>query len=187
MNKEEAERILDPATTREALAAYAYDPEQRIRVVEEACRIAERELRGETDHSRDGTKMIPLTLEQLRDMDGQPVWVERNEKPHDGKWFIVSHADIKNPDKTLYTKEGVTYSNYGVYFTAYAYPQAHIDREAWEKCGVCDCEAITFEATDKGKYPYKGFCIGGGAKFCPWCGRPRSDKAWEALEKRLRE
>lgn len=72
-----------------------------------------------------------LTLEQLREMDGKPVWIERNESPHDGKWFIVDHADVENPDRTLYTKEGVTYSDYGVHFTAYAYPPAHIDREAW--------------------------------------------------------
>lgn len=78
------------------------------------------ELSGET-----------LTMEQLREMDGKPVWVERNEEPYDGKWFIVDHADVENPDKTLYTKEGVTYSDYGKYFTAYAYPPAHIDREAW--------------------------------------------------------
>lgn len=49
MTKEEAAQILDPDTTREALAAYAYDPEQRIRVVEEARRIAERELMREGD------------------------------------------------------------------------------------------------------------------------------------------
>lgn len=64
-------------------------------------------------------------------MDGKPMWVERNEEPYDGKWFIVDHADVENPDKTLYTKEGVTYSDYGKYFTAYAYPPAHIDREEW--------------------------------------------------------
>ena len=73
----------------------------------------------------------PLTLEQLREMEGKPVWVERNEEPYDGKWYIVDYADTKNPDKTLYTKEGVTYSDYSKYFTAYAYPPAHIDREAW--------------------------------------------------------
>lgn len=30
----------------------------------------------------------PLTLEQLREMDGQPVYVERNEEPHDGNFAI---------------------------------------------------------------------------------------------------
>lgn len=213
MTKDEAARILDPDTTREALAAYAYDPEQRIRVVEEACRIAARELRKNADHFREVTKMVPLTLEQLREMDGKPVWVERNEKPHDGKWFIVSHADIKNPDKTLYTKEGVTYSNYGVYFTAYAYPPAHIDREAWEKpCKICNGEKTLYQSTYSTKLfmdkfgestmlvtehnacpPYADCAkkrIHANSAFqinyCPECGRPLTHEAWEALEKRLR-
>lgn len=73
----------------------------------------------------------PLTLEQLREMDGQPVWIERIEAPYDGKWFIVNYADTENPDKTLYTDSGVTYSEYGKYFIAYPYPPAHIDRSEW--------------------------------------------------------
>ena len=79
----------------------------------------------------------PLTLEQLRGMHGKPVWIERNDEPHDGKWLIIEYADTENPDKTLYTREGTTYSDYGTYFTAYAYPPAHIDREAWELCYAC--------------------------------------------------
>lgn len=84
-----------------------------------------------------------LTLEQLREMDGKPVWIERNESPHDGKWFVVDHADIENPDRTLYTKEGVTYSDYGVHFTACAYPPANIDREALEPCGAYAPKIVT--------------------------------------------
>ena len=131
----------------------------------------------------------PLTIEQLREMNGEPVWVERNESPHDGKWFIVDHADIENPDKTLYTKEGVTYSDYGAYFTAYAYPPAHIDREAWEPCAKCvgcgncyyflydddeyPCNKCLKESTDKNQYP-KFEPIG----FCKHCGRPLTEDAW---------
>lgn len=73
----------------------------------------------------------PLTLDKLREMDGQPVWIERIEAPYDGKWFIVNYADTENPDKTLYTDSGVTYSEYGKYFIAYPYPPAHIDRSGW--------------------------------------------------------
>lgn len=67
MTIEEAVRILDPETTREALRPYAYDPERRIQIVEEACRVAVRALRDmkTADHFRDPTKMMPLTLEQL--------------------------------------------------------------------------------------------------------------------------
>lgn len=122
----------------------------------------------------------PLTLEQLREMDGHPVWVERNETPHDGKWFIVDHADVENPDKTLYTKEGVTYSDYGVYFTAYAYPPAHIDREAWKECPWCKSEYTVID--DDFGQPVHPKMI----KFCWKCGRPLTPEAWAMLEKRLR-
>lgn len=127
-----------------------------------------------------------LTLEQLREMDGKPVWIERNESPHDGKWFIVDHADVENPDRTLYTKEGVTYSDYGVYFTAYAHPRAHIDREGWTadwvkhdgytECSKCDYWYDSPDGEEDGDRPV----------FCPACGRAMTPEAWAELEKRVR-
>ena len=129
----------------------------------------------------------PLTLEQLREMDGKPVWIERNESPHDGKWFIVDHADIENPDRTLYTKEGVTYSDYGVHFTAYAYSPAHIDREAWKPCIKCNgkCYFCKFNETSKcGKCKNHEF-YSPMFNFCPDCGRPLTEDAWAELEKRM--
>lgn len=44
---EEAIRILDPETTRDALLPYAYDPDRRIKVVTDACRIAAAALRAQ--------------------------------------------------------------------------------------------------------------------------------------------
>ena len=76
-------------------------------------------------------KREPLTLEQLREMVGMPVWIERNDPPHDGKWDLVDYADIENTDKTLYTKSGVTYSEYGKYFTAY------VSAPPIGRCGEC--------------------------------------------------
>lgn len=132
-----------------------------------------------------------LTVEQLRGMDGKPVWVERNEEPHDGKWFIVDRADVENPDKTLYTKEGVTYSDYGTYFTAYACPPAHIDLEKWTAewkeyggadagfhyCSKCKRQAFSY---DDGEEVVEVL-----SNFCPWCGRPLTDEAWAELAKRI--
>ncbi len=47
MTRKEAADILDPETTREALRPYDYEPmEIRIKIVEEACRIAAEVLRG---------------------------------------------------------------------------------------------------------------------------------------------
>ena len=136
-----------------------------------------------------------LTMEQLREMDGKPMWVERNEEPYDGKWFIVDHADVENPDKTLYTKEGVTYSDYGKYFTAYAYPPAHIDREAWtaewrelhgdKMVGLDDC------GDDVYRHYHYSVCTSCGkgnavkSNFCPVCGKAMTPDAWAELEKRM--
>lgn len=49
MTKAEAARILDPATSREALLPYAYDGPRRLEVVNEACRIAAEALRAEQE------------------------------------------------------------------------------------------------------------------------------------------
>ena len=45
MTIDEAIRILDPETSKEALLPYAYDSHQRRKVVDEACRVAVDELR----------------------------------------------------------------------------------------------------------------------------------------------
>lgn len=75
----------------------------------------------------------PLTLEQLREMDGKPVWVEF-EDSSGGLWGIVHISvfeQIVFPDG-LHCTIGKPY--YGKIYKAYAYPPAHIDREAWEPC-----------------------------------------------------
>lgn len=89
-----------------------------------------------TGHFPDTTKMLPLTLEQLRKMDGQPVWVEFEDRSG-GLWGIVHISvfeQIVFPDG-LHCTIGQPY--YGKIYKAYAYPPAHIDREALS-CAGCD-------------------------------------------------
>lgn len=83
-----------------------------------------------TDHFHDLTKMIPLTLEQLREMGGQPVWVEF-EDGSGGLWGIV-HISVFEQivfPNGLHCTIGQPY--YGKIYKAYAYPPARIDREGW--------------------------------------------------------
>lgn len=47
MTISEAIYILDPQTTRDALRPYGYDPEGRIRIVEDACRVVCAALRAQ--------------------------------------------------------------------------------------------------------------------------------------------
>ena len=138
----------------------------------------------------------PLTLEQLREMDGKPVWVECSNLrkyicPPIG-WRILEksitgHFGVWDGDNCLAERD------YGADWLAYAYPPAHIDREAlcgeWEgeadgyadgelvydvwRCG--DCGHVE-ETDDPDLLP----------RFCPSCGRAMTPEAWEELDKRLR-
>lgn len=147
------------------------------------------------DHFPNITKMVPLTIEELRKMDGQPVWVQTPGIEKYGRWVIVAGVDTDNGQKTLYCQGDYTCRNYGKTWEAYAYPPAHIDREAWKPCADCkphcaicanyggwdrygkpkvckDCkEHLNFQADDN---------------FCSYCGRPLTEEAWAELEKRLR-
>lgn len=86
-------------------------------------------------HFADAGKMQPLTVEQLREMDGQPVWIV--EQPDWGHWELSEDADdyFSDRDPGLY---GLTYPDpegkggiHKLGWIAYAYPPPHIDREAW--------------------------------------------------------
>ena len=76
----------------------------------------------------------PLTIEQLREMDGQPVWVEcLNSKKYISPpvgWRILEksitgHIGVWDGENCLIEL------NYGTDWLAYTYHPAHIDREAW--------------------------------------------------------
>lgn len=140
--------------------------------------------------------MKPLTLEDLSNMKGIPVWVESNEEPYEGRWHTVEHADLENPDRTLYTQEGVTYSEYGTYFTAYLYAAAHIMKFEWMTLWI-EKEGEKIVGVDsKGGYKYRRYrvftCAKCGCrsavkqKFCPGCGRATTEEAWAELKNRFR-
>ena len=75
-----------------------------------------------------------LTLEQLRKMDGQPVWV----KCLSSKKYISPPVGWRILEKSITGRIGVwdgenclIERNYGTDWLAYTYHPAHIDREAW--------------------------------------------------------
>ena len=80
------------------------------------------------DHFPDPTKMVqgrtnePLTLEQLREMDGEPVWVQTPGIPKYGRWVIVAGVDTKYGQRTLYCQGDYTCHNYGRDLIAYRRP-----------------------------------------------------------------
>lgn len=122
MTHEEAARILDPETSAKALREYG-DGNEQIAACDEACRIAADVLRNKPTRE-------PLTLEQLRRMDGQPV---RMEDLTGGtlwnQWIIFE----RHTDDGFIPRGGGYFGcdSYGVKWLAYAHSIAHIDREAW--------------------------------------------------------
>lgn len=84
-------------------------------------------------HISEATDMIPLTLEQLRKMDGRPVWCKSliNGK---SEWAIIRIVEMS---KTWFialagASQGFgDKDTYGKTWLAYAYPTANIEREAW--------------------------------------------------------
>lgn len=136
----------------------------------------------------------PLTLEQLREMDGQPVWIVEypdwghRELSEDGEDYIADRYPelygLRHDDP-----EG-RYGLHKLGWLAYAYPPARIDREAWEPCGYCagakyvygHASAVTPNG-DKGQIEKE---LEGDFDYCPECGSPLTPEAWAELEKRLR-
>lgn len=138
----------------------------------------------------------PLTLEQLREMDGQPVWLHAL-KPSlfervEGQWALVESSSEYMiafvRASAISGRLGKRCSDYGKTWLAYAYPC--IDREKWEPCKKCkSCASCTGSIINSDVLPCsqcEDYCNYIPRKFCPSCGRPLTDEAWEELGKRLR-
>ena len=74
-------------------------PDSRYTILREALDMAISALRQQ-DHFREVTKKVePLTLDELRKMDGEPVWLVNQ---NGGRWVIMSGAYLwdsrKNAD-----------------------------------------------------------------------------------------
>src|SRR5699024_8680476 len=82
----------------------------------------------------------PLSLEQLKQMDGKPVWIV--EFPDWGHWELSEDAEdyLCDRDTDLYGFMSDLDGEAGYHelgWLAYPYPPAHIDRSKWEPCEHC--------------------------------------------------
>ena len=129
----------------------------------------------------------PLTLEQLREMDGQPVWIV--EFPDWGHWELSEDAGKwKDIPFALFEKNSTRFewNIEGRELSLYSYPPAHIDRSKWtaewvpmtddDGCVWLECSACEYDL-DSLEEPHP---------FCPSCGRAMTPEAWAELERRLR-
>lgn len=198
MTNEEAARLLDPETNLAAMEELQYYhgfawQEILVKALREAKKMGADALRNTGCFRGD-----PLTLEQLREMNGQPVWIA--EAPYWGHWELSEDAEdyILDRDPDLY---GLTYpgpdGKGGVHklgWLAYACPPAHIDREVWTAEWVedGDCHHKPYRVRDIAKWKkYKcskcGYKAGrrNSQNYCPSCGRAMTPEAWAELEKRI--
>ena len=134
------------------------------------------------------TKMVPLTIEELREMDGKPVFL-----PKTNCWALAT-KDVFVMLLTFPDGEKCSANDwYKQVGPAYAYSFAHIDRAAWEPCGACKDGKITIHVPEframaacNQHMDHGAFDLTLRLKFCPLCGRPLTEEAWAELEKRLR-
>ena len=128
----------------------------------------------------------PLTLEELRKMDGKPVKVVCDESAKETTPGFKPLEMICLVEFVKYAGCVVLRNNVGgksEYYnneeleqdglTVYQYEPLSLDRSAWEPCEVCGVCGITEVLILKRE------------KFCAYCGRPLTDAAWDMLEKRL--
>lgn len=140
----------------------------------------------------------PLSLEQLREMDGKPVWIV--EYPDWGHWELSEDAEdyLCDRDTDLYGFMSDLDGEAGFHelgWLAYPYPPAHIDRSKWEACDHCKkacwncnhnllcCEGNDKECDDcvnQSKWEFLAY-----QNYCPKCGRPLTEEAWVELERRV--
>lgn len=125
----------------------------------------------------------PLTLEQLLQMDGQPVWVEDLDMQELSAWRLIYWVHVKC--LVLISKTQVAYllEDYGKSWLAYA--QNPVDFDDW----TAEWKEVV---THNGCTPdYDCVCSKCGASgvsnddFCSSCGRAMSENARELLERRL--
>ena len=109
MTREEAVRILDPETTRDELREY--DADTYIEACNEACRMGADAIRAQQE--RENPK--PLTLDELRQMDGELVWVQSPGVPEYGRWAIVEGVG----ENCLFLHDDFTCHDYGKTWLAY--------------------------------------------------------------------
>ena len=103
-------------TREEAIEAIKCNwPDSRYTILREALDMAISAIRQQ-EHFRDLTKKVePLTLDELRKMDGEPVWVQSPSVPEYGRWAIVEGVG----ENCLFLHDDFTCHDYGKTWLAY--------------------------------------------------------------------
>ena len=134
----------------------------------------------------------PLSLEQLKAMHGQWVWIVSPDADMTvSAWAYVGENQVftyweYKPDK-LVGRVVYNICDYGDWL-AYSYPPAHIDRSEWKPCVDCriKCRTCVVRGKEKCARCEKYSEYVPENNFCSNCGRPLTEAAWAELERRVR-
>ena len=119
-----------------------------------------------------------LTADQLKEMRGKWVRIVLLDESETECFAFVTCTGVStflgyNSDKYCVIAD-FTFDECGKEFEAYSLEEKHIDRKAWERCWTC--RWVVSQPNWRSDY-----------KFCPRCGKPLTEEAWEELEQRLME
>ena len=92
----------------------------------ESCRMEHVQLRAWLAELREikQERNTPLTLDELRQMDGEPVWVQSPGVPEYGRWAIVEGVG----ENCLFLRDDFTCHDYGKTWLAYRQKPEEDDR-----------------------------------------------------------
>ena len=103
-------------TRQEAIEAIKCNsPDSRYTILREALDMAISALREQDVADKHVWKNEPLTLDELRQMDGEPVWVQSPGVPEYGRWAIVEGVG----ENCLFLHDDFTCHEYGKTWLAY--------------------------------------------------------------------
>lgn len=141
---------------------------------------------------------VALTLEQLREKNGQPVYWGTAKQ-----WFIVQLAHPDFGDCVINAAGYYLPLEKAVSRRFYTHQPLRISQEKWEACKLCgrreEVDPCYQNGCFKKNAPQCGYSCDKflewrkvqerlrDAKFCPECGRPLTDEAWVELQKRLED
>lgn len=138
-----------------------------------------------------GFNKRPLTPDELRMMDGKPVWVEFTDGSG-GLWGLVHISIFEQICFTNGLQCTIGSPYYGKTYKVYSSEPHLIDRKAWEPCERCkqaECQTDYF-CTHDFQIAENNICFYDDSygewqreeiNFCPWCGRPLTNAAWEKI------
>ena len=103
-------------TKEEAIEAIKCNwPDSRYTILREALDMAISALREQDAADKDVGNNEPLTPDELREMGGEPVWVQSPGVPEYGRWAIVEGVG----ENCLFLRDDFTCHGYGKTWLAY--------------------------------------------------------------------